>query len=574
MLYWTIDVILQSLSEMEVKPGNQNVTNQGQNIDNTKDNAGEDRENYGYYQINQTSDPDVTQQNSNQQESQDVTYHYSYRNSAGRKESSARKTDFQYHMGASDGKKFQTHSRTYNSQYGDQKNEKTNFASGQEDHRTGYNEYPRYHTSASGPKMPENRDRKNKTARRFGSTVALAVVFGLVAAVVFQGVNRISDRFFPSEDSSQLSHTDIAENSQDEEGSQSASSSDAYTVADVARSAMPSVVAITAVSVQELPNFFGFGSQEYDSVSSGSGIIVGENDSELLIATNNHVIEGAKNLSVCFIGDEVPNLDETQQMSNGGLDMENAVSAKTKGTDAGNDLAVISVKKSDIPSDTMSEIKIAQQGDAENLVVGEQVVAIGNAMGYGQSVTSGWISALDRTIDDSESALIQTDAAINPGNSGGALLNMKGELIGINSAKFVDSKVEGMGFAIPISTAAPILEKLMAQETRDVVGADEMGYMGIQPLDISSEMIQMYNMPEGVFVSAVLENTGAEKAGMKQGDIITEIENQSITTKDQLMDKLQYYKAGETIEVVIQRSDSGEYQEKTLNVTLGKKPQE
>ena len=422
--------------------------------------------------------------------------------------------------------------------------------------------------------MPENRDRKNKTARRFGSTVALAVVFGLVAAVVFQGVNRISDRFFPSEDSSQLSHTDIAENSQDEEGSQSVSSSDAYTVADVARSAMPSVVAITAVSVQELPNFFGFGSQEYDSVSSGSGIIVGENDSELLIATNNHVIEGAKNLSVCFIGDEVPNLDETQQMSNGGLDMENAVSAKTKGTDAGNDLAVISVKKSDIPSDTMSEIKIAQQGDAENLVVGEQVVAIGNAMGYGQSVTSGWISALDRTIDDSESALIQTDAAINPGNSGGALLNMKGELIGINSAKFVDSKVEGMGFAIPISTAAPILEKLMAQETRDVVGADEMGYMGIQPLDISSEMIQMYNMPEGVFVSAVLENTGAEKAGMKQGDIITEIENQSITTKDQLMDKLQYYKAGETIEVVIQRSDSGEYQEKTLNVTLGKKPQE
>ena len=224
--------------------------------------------------------------------------------------------------------------------------------------------------------------------------------------------------------------------------------------------------------------------------------------------------------------------------------------------------------------DTMSEIKIAQQGDAENLVVGEQVVAIGNAMGYGQSVTSGWISALDRTIDESESALIQTDAAINPGNSGGALLNMKGELIGINSAKFVDSKVEGMGFAIPISTAAPILEKLMAQETRDVVGADEMGYMGIQPLDISSEMIQMYNMPEGVFVSAVLENTGAEKAGMKQGDIITEIENQSITTKDQLMDKLQYYKAGETIEVVIQRSDSGEYQEKTLNVTLGKKPQE
>ncbi len=181
---------------------------------------------------------------------------------------------------------------------------------------------------------------------------------------------------------------------------------------------------------------------------------------------------------------------------------------------------------------------------------------------------------MDRTIDDSESGLIQTDAAINPGNSGGALLNMKGELIGINSVKFVDSTVEGMGFAIPISTAAPILEELMAQETRDVVDADEMGYMGIQPLDISSEIIQMYNMPEGVFVSAVLEDTGAEKAGMKQGDIITEIENQSITTKEQLTDKLQYYKVGETVEVVIQRSDSGEYQEKTLNVTLGKRPQE
>ena len=202
------------------------------------------------------------------------------------------------------------------------------------------------------------------------------------------------------------------------------------------------------------------------------------------------------------------------------------------------------------------------------------MVAIGNAMGYGQSVTSGYVSALDRTIDQSGSSLIQTDAAINPGNSGGALLNMKGELIGINSAKFVDSTVEGMGFAIPITTAAPILDKLMAQETRDVVDADEMGYMGIQPLDISSEMIQMYDMPQGVFVSAVIEDTAAEKAGMKKGDIITEIEGQTMTTRAELMDKLQYYKAGETIEVIVQRSDSGEYKEMTLKVTLEEKPKE
>ena len=345
------------------------------------------------------------------------------------------------------------------------------------------------------PAPPENRKKGN--GKKFGMTITLAVIFGLIAGGVFQGVNRLTDHFFPQNNSSELSHTETVDSGSDDSSSASElSAGSAYTVADVAKSAMPSVVAITAVSVQELPNFFGFGSQEYDSVSSGSGIIVGENDTELLIATNNHVVEGANNLSVCFIGDEVMNPDETQQqMSNEGLDTENAVAAKTKGMDAANDLAVIAVKKSDIPAKNMSEIKIAQQGDAENLVVGEQVVAIGNAMGYGQSVTSGYVSALDRTIDQSGSSLIQTDAAINPGNSGGALLNMKGELIGINSAKFVDSTVEGMGFAIPITTAAPILDKLMAQETRDVVDADEMGYMGIQPLDISSEMIQMYDMP-------------------------------------------------------------------------------
>lgn len=551
------------------------------------DQGSEEKTGYGYYQINQSTESveepkqeenaeTKGQEKQEEQQDQNVTYHYSYR----RADSFGGSQDGRsaYRAGGNFGGGNFGRQQNFSGQqnYGGYSSRGSyNSGSGQRpggdgNYRNQYNENHRY---SSGNHQKKEKSGHSGNGKKFGVTITLAVIFGLVAAVVFQGANRVADSLFPRKESSEIAHTQTADSSDDSSTKSTADS--AYTVADVASSAMPSVVAITAVSVQELPNFFGFGGQEYDSVSSGSGIIVGENDTELLIATNNHVIEGAKNLSVCFIGDEVVNPDETQQqMANGGLDMENAVSAKTKGTDAANDLAVIAVQKNDIPSETMSEIKIAQQGDAENLVVGEQVVAIGNAMGYGQSVTSGWISALDRTIDESESSLIQTDAAINPGNSGGALLNMKGELIGINSAKFVDSTVEGMGFAIPISTAAPILEKLMSQETRDIVDENDMGYMGIQPLDISSDMIQMYDMPEGVFVSEVLEDTGAEKAGMKKGDIITNIEGQRITTSDQLLDKMQYYKKGETIEVVIQRSDSGEYQEITLDVTLGERPQE
>ena len=369
--------------------------------DGSQDHEGQSSEHYQVNQENRTESkkPDAAQ------ESKNVTYHYSYRKGENSNRESYGKTGYR---GAS--------------------------SAGQDRYGT-YQEYPRYTGRMSVPKPPappENRKKGN--GKKFGMTITLAVIFGLIAGGVFQGVNRLTDHFFPQNNSSELSHTETVDSGSDDSSSASElSAGSAYTVADVAKSAMPSVVAITAVSVQELPNFFGFGSQEYDSVSSGSGIIVGENDTELLIATNNHVVEGANNLSVCFIGDEVMNPDETQQqMSNEGLDTENAVAAKTKGMDAANDLAVIAVKKSDIPAKTMSEIKIAQQGDAENLVVGEQVVAIGNAMGYGQSVTSGYVSALDRTIDQSGSSLIQTDAAINPGNSGGALLNMKGELIGIN----------------------------------------------------------------------------------------------------------------------------------------------
>ena len=534
------------------------------------------KQNYGYYQVGKSSDAQK-ETDQGREEEQNVTYHYSYRrdDSPGEQSSYRRlgNENRNVYQGVDGGD-----SRSYQGAgQGGPNSYQGSGSQGSQGRTHGANrqsrvEYPSYSTGMCGQKPPTPPGRDKKAAKRWGFTLTGAVIFGVIAALVFQGVNRLADHFFPQQETVELSHTETANDSGKSSESTGASSS-GYSVADVAKSAMPSVVAITAVSVQELPNFFGFGNQEYDSVSSGSGIIVGENDTELLIATNNHVVEGVKTLSVCFIGDEVAVPSETQQeMANGGLDTENAVAAKTKGTDASNDLAVIAVQKSDIPQETMGEIKIAQQGAAENLVVGEQVVAIGNAMGYGQSVTSGWISALDRTIEDSGSALIQTDAAINPGNSGGALLNMKGELIGINSAKFVDSTVEGMGFAIPISTAAPILDKLMDQETRDVVDENQRGYMGIQPLDISSEMIEMYEMPQGVFVSAVIENSGAEKAGMKKGDIITAIEEQTLTTSEELTDKLQYYKRGETVKVTIQRSDSGEYKEMTLDVTLGKRP--
>ena len=256
------------------------------------------------------------------------------------------------------------------------------------------------------------------------------------------------------------------------------------------------------------------------------------------------------------------------------VDVDNAVSAKIKGTDEENDLAVIAVEKSDIPEATMSKIKIAQLGSSDDLVVGEQVVAIGNALGYGQSVTSGWVSALNRSISTEEgetSGLIQTDAAINPGNSGGALLNMQGEVIGINSAKYADNAVEGMGYAIPISRAQPILEELMSRQTRDKVDSSDAAYLGVATADLSTEAIQMYDMPEGAFVIRVEKNSAAEKAGIQKGDIIVSFDGQTISGKDEFENKLAYYASDETVDVVVSRADNGEYVQKTIQVTLGSK---
>ena len=433
----------------------------------------------------------------------------------------------------------------------------------------------------SGPS--EHRRNQNSFQKKAGTTIALAVIFGLVAAVVFQAANFAADRFLNTGKSSvQIKTTDSVDlqetASDDSTADKVLSDSENGTVAAVAQTSMPSVVAITTVSVQEIPSFFGYSSRQYKSASTGSGIIVGDNDDELLIATNNHVVDGATTLSVCFIGDDVANA-ETETVNagdNGDLNVEDAVSAKIKGTYADNDLAVVAVKKSDIPEDTLNQIKIAQIGSSDDLAVGQQVVAIGNALGYGQSVTSGWISALNRTIstDDgtNSTGLIQTDAAINPGNSGGALLNMKGELIGINSAKYADSAVEGMGYAIPISKAKPILEELMNRETREKVDSSKKGYLGVSLANLTTEAIEMYNMPTGAFVRNVEDDSPAQEAGICKGDIIVKFDGQKVSDGDDLLDKLQYYKSGEKIEAVIARATNGEYEENTVELTLGTRP--
>lgn len=440
------------------------------------------------------------------------------------------------------------------------------------------------------PEEPQHKPHKVRKSgsdlgKKFGITITMALVFGLVAGLVFQGVNLVSSKVLGTQKNATVENVQMVPNSSDtNNGSTTASTvaSSSFSVADIAKNAMPSVVAITAVSVQEVQSFFG-GTQEYEGVGSGSGIIIGQNDDELLIATNNHVVADAKNLSVSFYGDEIDASALNSKSAQYGQNMEdvakeyakNSVSAQIKGTDAENDLAVIAVQKSDIPEETMAQIKVASMGSSEDLVVGEQVVAIGNALGYGQSVTSGYVSALDRSIDTDESGtangLIQTDAAINPGNSGGALLNMNGEVIGINSAKFADETVEGMGFAIPVATAQPILDELMSRETRLKVSEDKAAYIGISCKEVAAEVSQMYGIPTGVFVAEATKGGPAEKAGMMSGDIITKIDGTKITSYNELTEQLQYYAAGETIDFVVQRADGGEYKDVTITVTLGSK---
>ena len=430
------------------------------------------------------------------------------------------------------------------------------------------------------PSGSHNNNKKNpknskKLAKKIGAITLSAVLFGSVAAGSFQAVNYFSPFSKTTGSSGSTTSNNSSSTSLLKTTAVSGSSNTgSLDVSDITTSAMPSIVAITNKSVQEVQDYFsqfGFGGQgqpqTQETESQGSGIIIGKNDSELLMVTNNHVVEGADTLSVCFIDNQV-------------------YEANVKGTDAENDLAVIAVPLDSISDDTMSQIAVASIGDSDSLKVGEQVVAIGNALGYGQSVTTGIVSAVNRALsnnssdtqdsnsssDDSSSATyIQTDAAINPGNSGGALLNMNGEVIGINSAKLASTEVEGMGYAIPISRVSDIIDNLMNQTTRTKVDSDKQGTIGIKGINVTSDVQEKYNLPEGIYVSEVTSGSAAEKAGITSGSVITKFDGKSVTDIESLQDLLQYYKAGETVELTLQVPDSDSYKEKTVSISLGSK---
>ena len=394
--------------------------------------------------------------------------------------------------------------------------------------------------------------KKNRKVPKPVKLVCAGVAFGLVASVTFQAGNYVGTKVFGTT----TTNGKTAKTAQTVDGAKlttSSSSTGTSDIATIAKNAMPSIVSITNMSVQEVQSFFG-GTQQQESTSVGSGIIIGQTDSELLILTNNHVVEGNEKLTVSFVDNE-------------------SVEANVKGTDSTKDLAVVAVKISDVKDSTMDEIAVATMGDSSKLEVGEQVIAIGNALGYGQSVTSGIVSATERTLDGYEGGtLIQTDAAINPGNSGGALLNSNGEVIGINTAKVATDSVEGMGYAIPISDASDTIQNLMNQETKTKVSEAEQGYLGIQGVDVSDESAKMYNMPTGVYISDVVKNGGAQQAGLTKGRVITGLEGTTISDMNSLKEQLQYYRVGDKVKVTVQvPGNNGEYTEKTVEVTLGSK---
>lgn len=412
------------------------------------------------------------------------------------------------------------------------------------------NEY-NYYTPESGPdyNYEQNQEPKKKEKKKMPKlikVISLALVFGIVASVAFQATNLVADRFLGTTENREVKSVDNTKISQ------STGETAKSDIASIAEEVMPSVVSITNLSVQQVQSFFG-GIQEQESKSVGSGIIISQNDSELLIITNNHVVEGNETLTVSFVDEE-------------------SVEAQVKGTDAAKDLAVIAVQTKEIKDTTMDQIKVAALGNSDQLQVGESVIAIGNALGYGQSVTSGIVSATGRELDGIDEKLIQTDAAINPGNSGGALLNANGEVVGINAAKVATDTVEGMGYAIPISSVSDIIENLMNQETKTKVSEAEQGQLGIQGVDVTADSSEMYNMPTGVYVSEVIDGGGAKKAGITKGSVITGINGTSIDGMQALKEQLQYYRAGETVKITVATPEkNGEYAKSDVEVTLGKK---
>ena len=419
----------------------------------------------------------------------------------------------------------------------------------------------------------KNRNEELKRKLKKAASISLcAVLAGGLAAGTYTGVNYLTGYEqsvqAASEDKVELLKSEKKSDDSKDDSKDESTAKGSLDVSDIVEAAMPSIVSITTKSVEEVQSYYGmFGqygayspSQEQEVQGSGSGIIIGKNDSELLIATNYHVVEGAETLSVGFC-------DST------------ACEAKVKGYDSEKDLAVVAVSLDDIDSDTMDAITIATIGNSDDLKVGAQVVAIGNALGYGQSVTTGIVSAKNRQLNsddtvgdydsDSNSAtnLIQTDAAINPGNSGGALLNMNGEVVGINSAKLASTEVEGIGYAIAISDVTDTLENLMNEETRDKV--DNHGVLGITVESVDSEVSEAYGVPEGVLVRDVTEGGAADKAGIEAKTIITKFAGKVVTTKEQLVDFLSYYEPGEDVELTIEVPDGKGYKEETVTVTLG-----
>ncbi len=433
-----------------------------------------------------------------------------------------------------------------------------------------------------------NKDNRNDKIRKIakkGLTFSLcAVLAGGLAAGSFEGVNKLAGwsgattvEAASNKDETTLTYAKSEKKDADASDSKSDTGKDtgstakgSLDVSEIVSEALPSIVSITTKSVQEVQNYFGmygmYGyapqQQEQEVEGSGSGIIVGKNDDELLIATNYHVVEGADTLSVAFTDG-------------------NAVEASVKGFDEERDLAVVSVSLDDVEDDTMDAISIANIGSSDDLKVGEQVVAIGNALGYGQSVTTGIVSAKNRRMDSDNNTvtdgsddssdgvnLIQTDAAINPGNSGGALLNMEGEVVGINSAKLASTEVEGMGYAIAISDVTDILQNLMNETSRDKLDDSEHGVLGIEGSSVSSEAVQMYGIPAGVFVKEVTEGGAADKAGLKANSVITEFNGKAVSSIDQLSEYLSYYEPDEEVELTVQVPHGTSYKEETVKVTL------
>ena len=401
--------------------------------------------------------------------------------------------------------------------------------------------------------------KKGSTFKRIVGISAAALLFGTVAGGTMFGVNNMATNLMKTEEEStalskkapEVSSVELKEASK----AVTTANNSSPTVADVspiAESAMPSVVAIKGTTSVEAYSWFGEG-QTYDTPSSGSGIIIGKNDTELLVVTNNHVVEDTKDLSVVFIDNE-------------------EVKASVKGRDSDNDIAIMAVKLEDIKPETLEKIAVAHMGDSDELKVGQGVVAIGNALGYGQSVTVGYVSAIDREVTTKDSSiknLLQTDAAINPGNSGGALLNMNGEVIGINTAKYASTEVEGMGYAIPISKVKDIIAELSSKETRsDKVDEAKQGYLGIQGKNIGEDVAKAYDMPRGIYVYKIVENSSAANSDLREKDIITKVDSQPVKNMEELKELLSYYQSGEKVKLTVQRLKDSEYEEKEIEITL------